>query len=115
MDVIRRYALDIAKQIGFAAQNMAPTSDEDKKQLAKLEIKAEVDPKVYAEISDFVEKMLEFGGKAGTLDKTIRELKDFAMQRQREFESDEELKTAMKLRQEDKLTMSPAVQQLLQS
>lgn len=114
MDVLRRYAVDLMKQVGMAAQTIAPSSEEDKKELAKLEIRAEVDPKVWTEISDFVERMLDAGLKAGTLDKTIREVKEYAQQQQREFEDNEALQEAVKLRQQDAKTLSPAIQELLQ-
>ena len=111
-DITRRYAADLAKQIGMAAQAIAPTSDHEKKELAKLEIKAEVDPRVYAEMSDFIEQMLDAAGKAGNLDDTIKKLMTYAKQQQREFEEKTELEDAMKVRQEDKLTLSPELQAL---
>lgn len=114
-DVIRQQAVDYAKQIGMAAKAIAPQSDHDKKELAKLEIKAEVDPKVYAEMSDFIEKMLDAAGKAGNLDETIAKLKDYARRQQREFEDQTELEEAMMVRQEDKLIFSPALQELQQA
>lgn len=111
MDIARRYAVDLMKQIGMFAPQAALT-DEQKKELAEMEIKAEVDPAVWAEIGSYVRDFLAAGLQAGKLKESIDHVTAFAKRKQLEFVKAEAAKGNF-VESTDFVAMSPEMQKLL--
>lgn len=115
MDFILKEAQNIFRKVGAAAQAVQPESDKDKAELAKIEMRAELDPKVWSQIEGFVNQMLDLCLKSGgNIKQTIAELKEYGALKQREFEDAEHQKQAEKDLVKDDLQLSPQVQALMQ-
>lgn len=116
MDFILKEANNLWRQMGYKAQAMKPESEHEKAMLAKIELRAETDPKLWSQVEGYVGEMLDLAAKTGNVKQTIEAMKTFWKEKQREFEEQEaQQKEREKNMIKDDLALSPAVQAIYQA